>query len=205
MKTMRRQGGFTLVEIAIVLVVIGLLLGGVLKGQELIKNTKVKNIWSQYQQLAAATYAYQDRYKAIPGDDPLATKRGFTAGTTAIADGNGNGWIDGGIWCPTGSPAESCQALYQLRLGGFITGSDTIAPTHAFGGRVSLTRGDNMIAGYSKPTTVCFEWLNNETARMLESDHDDSVFSTGSMRGSADYMAAGAIDAVSSQYNCIAF
>lgn len=44
----RRQSGFTLIEIAIVLVIIGLLLGGILKGQELINSARVKNLASDF-------------------------------------------------------------------------------------------------------------------------------------------------------------
>ena len=68
----KHQSGYTLVEIAIVLVIIGLLLGGVLKGQELIYNQKVKSTYDNYRQFTAAMYGYQDRYKALPGDDPQA-------------------------------------------------------------------------------------------------------------------------------------
>ena len=80
------QSGYTLVEIAIVLVIIGLLLGGVLKGQELIYNQKVKSTYDNYRQYTAAMYGYQDRYKALPGDDAAATTRGFIvqAGDPAI-------------------------------------------------------------------------------------------------------------------------
>ena len=67
MKT--RQAGFTLVEIAIVLVIIGLLLGGILKGQEMIIQAKVKNSITDFSGVSAAYYGYQDRYRAIPGDD----------------------------------------------------------------------------------------------------------------------------------------
>ncbi len=57
----RNQRGFTLVEIAIVLVIIGLLLGGVLKGQEMITNAKVRNLADQGSSIKAAYYAFQDR------------------------------------------------------------------------------------------------------------------------------------------------
>ena len=74
--------GFTLVEIAIVLVIIGLLLGGILKGQEMITQAKIKNIVADFSGVSAAYYGYQDRYRAIPGDDPNAATRwtGATAG-----------------------------------------------------------------------------------------------------------------------------
>src|SRR3979490_3632574 len=86
------QTGFTLVEIAIVLVIIGLLLGGVLKGQEMITQAKIKNIINDFNGVTVAVTSYQDRYRAIPGDDQNATTRWTTQ---APASGNGNGIIAG--------------------------------------------------------------------------------------------------------------
>lgn len=62
-----QQSGFTLVEIAIVLVIIGLLLGGILKGQELINSAKVKAMVNDMKLVATQVYGYQDRFKAMPG------------------------------------------------------------------------------------------------------------------------------------------
>src|SRR5574337_583394 len=81
---MRKQMGFTLVEIAVVLVIIGLLLGGVLKGQELIAQAKIRNVANDFNGLTAAIYSYQDRYRALPGDDSRATSR-WTQ--TSVKDG----------------------------------------------------------------------------------------------------------------------
>ena len=69
------QAGFTLVEIAIVLVIIGLLLGGVLKGQELINSAKVKNFATDFRNTPLFIYGYQDKYKRLPGDDNGAVAR----------------------------------------------------------------------------------------------------------------------------------
>jgi prepilin-type N-terminal cleavage/methylation domain-containing protein len=103
-----KQSGFTLVEIAIVLVIVGLLLGGVLKGQELITSGKAKALYADKAALQTAYNIYQDRFRALPGDDNAAARR-FSgqacgvagAGVSAInsgaglgcSNGNGNGAI----------------------------------------------------------------------------------------------------------------
>src|SRR5690606_31355378 len=87
----RKHKGFTLIEIAIVLVIIGLLLGGVLQGQQLIENSRVKQAVNSFNGIAAATFSYQDRYGKLPGDDPGAdTTRGAAwpaSGKTTTANG----------------------------------------------------------------------------------------------------------------------
>src|ERR1700716_2320879 len=88
-RTPPAQGGFTLVEIAIVLVIIGLLLGGILKGQEMITQAKIKNVSADFSGISAAYYGYQDRYRALPGDDPNAASRWTTAPVAFSGDGNG--------------------------------------------------------------------------------------------------------------------
>ena len=101
-----KQSGFTLVEIAIVLVIVGLLLGGVLKGQELITSGKAKALYSDKTAIQTAFNTYSDRYRAVPGDDPTASTRftglacgvaGATASTVGATciNGNGNGVIVG--------------------------------------------------------------------------------------------------------------
>jgi len=88
---MRKTRGFTLVEIAIVLVIVGLLLGGILKGQEMITQARIKNVIGDFSGIAAAYHGYQDRYRAIPGDDPGAAR---WTGATA---GSGNGVVAGNL------------------------------------------------------------------------------------------------------------
>src|SRR6266487_3655761 len=97
------QGGFTLVEIAIVLVIIGLLLGGILKGQEMITQAKIKNIVNDFNGVTVAVTSYQDRYRAIPGDDQNATTRWTTQ---APASGNGDGVIAVAARRSLGGPAR---------------------------------------------------------------------------------------------------
>jgi len=85
---LQNQKGFTLVEIAIVLVIIGLLLGGVLKGQELIENSKVKSVTQDFDNIAAAYWAYKDRTGTYPtnffGD---LRAEGFITGASGDASG----------------------------------------------------------------------------------------------------------------------
>ena len=84
------QRGFTLIEISIVLIIIGLLLGGVLKGQEMINDAKIRNIEQDMAGIAAAIHTYQDRYKALPGDDKRAAGR-----WAAASDGDDDGLLEG--------------------------------------------------------------------------------------------------------------
>jgi type II secretory pathway pseudopilin PulG len=79
------QSGFTLVEGTIVLVIIGLLIGSILWGQELLLNGRSKAVIIEMNEIAAAVAAYQDRYQAIPGDDPMAqTRWNWTAVPAAV-------------------------------------------------------------------------------------------------------------------------
>ena len=102
-----KQSGFTLVEIAIVLVIVGLLLGGVLKGQELITSGKAKALYADKSAIQTAYNTYNDRFRAIPGDDISASTRfsGLACGvagqgasaaivqTGVCKNGDGNGTL----------------------------------------------------------------------------------------------------------------
>ena len=138
-----RQAGFTLVEIAIVLVIIGLLLGGVLKGQELIENSKTKSIVNDMKAVQAAYNGYIDRYKSLPGDEAAATMtaRGWagTAGAPVATAGNGVLNITAAETITGGAAATEAAAFWRaLRGSGLLAGDPTAVavaalPRHAAG------------------------------------------------------------------------
>lgn len=115
----RVMTGFTLIELAIVLVVIGLLLGGVLKGQELIESARVRNIITQLDSIKAAYYAFQDKYQAAPGDYPGPLAHANLAGiANAQVGGNGDGVVQ-----DTPQARESLLAWVHLSHANLIAGS----------------------------------------------------------------------------------
>jgi len=120
---MRKQNGFTLIEIAIVLVIIGLLLGGVLKGQELIQSARVRNLISQQDGIKAAYFGFLDRYRALPGDYPGAQANANIPNMGgATMGGNGDGLI-----VNIGAASEQTLAWMHLSHAGFLTGNYTMA------------------------------------------------------------------------------
>jgi prepilin-type N-terminal cleavage/methylation domain-containing protein len=116
----RHQSGFTLIEIAIVLVIIGLLLGGVLKGQELITGARVRNLIQQQDGIKAAYFGFLDRYRALPGD--YASASTTIAGTST--NGNANGQIELANTAAT-VVKEAVLSWEHLSKAGFINGSYT--------------------------------------------------------------------------------
>jgi len=179
-----KQGGFTLVEIAIVLVIIGLLIGGVLKGREMITNAKIKRIENDFAGVSAAIFAYQDRYGVLPGDDPAAATR-FAGTWTAADNGNGNGNISGG-WNSTVNTNESRKIWKHLRGAGLIAGpvDNTNAsyqqPSNAFGGLTGIDLAVYNLSGHN----IVFGEIPGDIAAILEARGDDGVPNSGSIQSS---------------------
>lgn len=190
---MKKQAGITLVEIAIVLVIIGLLLGGVLKGQEIITNAKIKNLENDFNGITAAIYSYQDRYRALPGDDRRANTR-FPEFNTA-QNGNGNGRINGAfnLGINNGSDdgtntGESRLFWLHLRSASLIKGEANTAeiylPINAFSGIIGVSSDPT---ASPKPTNmpgiyVGFSQIPLNVAVIIESRSDDNIPNKGSIQ-----------------------
>lgn len=187
------QAGFTLVEIAIVLVIIGLLLGGVLKGQELIEQSKIKRTVNDFNSITAAIYTYQDRYNALPGDDPNAAARWTTLGTAAYAASNGNG---GSTYAPAtlanvlaGGANESGNAWQHLRAAGLVNGDLSTAALSQlpektpFGSNYGIGLGVTAF-GFGVVPAFCAS-LPSKAAETLDRQLDDGNPATGNIRANA--------------------
>lgn len=182
----KQQSGFTLVEIAIVLVIVGLLLGAVLKGQELIFNTKVKSTYNMSRETAAALYAYQDRYRINPGDDNQATIR-FPNAAPAVVNGTGDGLIAFGSRCQNPGVAnvgENCNSLHHLRVAGFISGAGNEGLRTAFGGLASPARWENYFpqAGNNPAMGYDSRGVTHKIMNTIDISFDDGNPATGSIR-----------------------
>lgn len=187
----RNQTGFTLIEIAIVLVIIGLLLGGVMKGQELINSAKVKNFGMDFKNIPIYIYGYQDKFRALPGDDMAAASHVATAGVT-ISNGNGNGIIEGN-WDSVTVANESVTFWQHVRLAGLATGSTTVPgtvtrtdpyfPLNSVGGRIGIESGsaNPPIANLRGSYYICSEGILGKFVTQLDLQMDNGAPDTGAM------------------------
>lgn len=130
----RSQAGFTLVELAIVMIIIGLLIGGILKGQELIANAQVTATASQVKSVEAALNTFDDSYSAMPGDmlAPNTRLPNCTAAPCATP-GNGNGRI---AETPQAAAAQNSEATIfwnQMATVDLLGGVDPSSTAIAWG------------------------------------------------------------------------
>ena len=190
----RRQSGFTLIEIAIVLVIIGLLLGGILKGQELINSARVKNLATDFRNIPMFIYGYQDKFKALPGDDPNAVAN--VGGVKASTNGTpGNGVIESN-WYSTTATDESYLFWQHVRLAGLAPGVTTpgaadYLPTNASGGTIGIQSGTTdttktaIIGADGKAISgayvICSTGILGKFAKQLDTQMDDGNTAAGSM------------------------
>ena len=191
--SLRRSRGFSLLELAIVMVVIGLVVAGLLAGRALITQSEIKTVVGDFNSLMASYFSYRDRYAAEPGDDAKASGRWANA-----RDGNGDGRISGtydeaaptsanlgsGSFTIDGTAGESLNFWWHLRLAGLVReapGAASIAtqPQNAFAGLIGVQTGGAGLQGL----TMCQANLPGNIAEAVEGQLDDMKPSTGHFRG----------------------
>ncbi|PZP87232.1 MAG: hypothetical protein DI582_00225 [Azospirillum brasilense] len=129
-----QRHAFSLVELSIVLVILGLLTGGILGGQSLIRAAELRSISTDTSRIITAAQTFRDKYFAMPGDMNNATSfwgksaadcnaHTGTAATPGTCNGNGNGVVD--VGGAANGPTESLRFWQQLALAGLIEGSYT--------------------------------------------------------------------------------
>lgn len=129
------QRAFSLIELSIVLVILGLLTGGILAGQSLIRASELRSVGTEYQRFFTAGQAFRDKYFAVPGDFRDATKvwgrlngnadcvtnSSTSVGSPGACDGDGGGTV---AWPAAAlQSGENQQFWRQLTLAGLIEGN----------------------------------------------------------------------------------
>lgn len=146
-----RRSGFSLVELSIVLVILGLLVGGILAGQSLIRAAELRSVTTEQQRFLTAISAFRDKYFAVPGDMSNATSFGWAG----AANGNGNGQIDGST---TAASNETGHFWLHLAAAGLVEGNYTPASWAALSAPTTNPRsrlgGANWAVRYVAPVAV---------------------------------------------------
>jgi prepilin-type N-terminal cleavage/methylation domain-containing protein len=209
------EKGFTLIELSIVLVLIGLIIGGVLKGQELMESTRLKMSISQWDAVKSAVNTFQDKYQALPGD--YAQANTYIPNVPASTEGNGNGLI--------GNPAngqdsaaqnnrnynqapfnESGWAWFHLTRSDLLSGITIDTTTQANSLLPGKVSSSNFLIVYDDPgaggTQKWGHWvrwqrgqtsstatalLNAVQASEVDRKYDDGVATTGSIRAQGNW------------------
>jgi hypothetical protein len=125
MKTIRKQSGISLIETVIGVVILGLLMGGVVAGTELIANARVRTLLVEQDAIKVAYFGFRDRFRALPGDYSAASIN--ISCTPACSNGDGNGVITGITDVPPAQINEHLAVWEHLSNSGFLTGNYSYA------------------------------------------------------------------------------
>lgn len=202
-RKLNASSGFTLLETAVVVVLAGFLVSGILKGQELVGNARAKSIINDLNGVNSASLAYFDRYKAWPGDDSNAGGVNGRWSVFGAKNGNGNGVIGGKYHdpAPPGDPAanlvigangegESINFWWHLRISGFASGplsgpGAAAQPIMPSGGVMGVQTGEPALAAanFFSGLVACVSNVSERIAVTIDSQLDDQLANHGYVRG----------------------
>jgi prepilin-type N-terminal cleavage/methylation domain-containing protein len=186
--------GFTLVELSIVLVIIGLIIGGVLTGQQIILNARITNAINAIQSYQSQFQTYSQNYGALPGDDSTASSR-FPS-TLVFANGGGDGAIgttssfNATVATAGNGPGESRLVWSHMRAAGLIknqVGStgNAIQPPNPFSGIYGFQNGAFTGASAFTTTVLCLNNVPADAAQTIDTRLDDGQTDTGTIRATS--------------------
>jgi prepilin-type N-terminal cleavage/methylation domain-containing protein len=210
MRLGKNSGGFTLIEMSIVLVVIGLIVGGIFVGQTLIAAARLQKVVTEIHQFKTAIATFRGKYDCLPGDCNNAymffSSSGCTNNSTnssAGCNGNGDGTIGSGFW------TERCLLWFHLSITGLISSGVTenkmtsycgggaaeetnLMPPSAFNSNahyavfteVGAVTGYLFLGGYDASQQWPYDSLfTPNEARSLDQKLDDGFRTTGNIQG----------------------
>ncbi len=197
----RSESGFTLVELAVVMIIIGLLVGGILKGQEMIANAQVTSTIAQAKAIDAATGTFRDIYDSFPGDMAGAGTRlvGCT-GACAPTSTTGDSILS---TAPFGTMANDSAAFFpQLEAADLLSGvNGSVLPSEISGSNWSVGYSNGAAVGLlATPRGGHYITLDSATITPLEAARmdrkvDDGAANTGSAGGQGTASATGCANA----------
>lgn len=179
----RKQSGFTLIEIAITMAIVGLLITLTIKGREMVENSRAKSLANDFRDIQVALFGYQDRFRALPGDDPSASAN-LAPSASSIHDGNGNQHIEGDL---NTYLSESFFLWQHVRLAGFLQGitnaeASGYVPLNTSGGSLGVADISNApITGMSGGYIICSDNISGRLVKQLDMMLDDGFTTKGAM------------------------